>query len=202
MGRWSTGAFTTGQCLQLNIKAFSKYLKEKIEYKGSIHWSNGASITFEIYPNDFSSTVILCYSKKDRDGKTNQIRYSVKVISTPSNLGKGCIYYFVCPYGSKRCKILYLGYGSYYFKCREAYTHRIYYASQLSSRMDYHNDKYWNYERKLGKQFKKRYRRHYKGKETPIQKRIAMMMTKRDYHDEMRWNVFPKSLMKSMGLFR
>jgi hypothetical protein len=47
-----------------------------------------------------------------------------------------------------------MAYGSLYFKCREAYRCLIYYASQLSSRLDKHNDKYWNPEHKLEKLYK------------------------------------------------
>jgi hypothetical protein len=198
MGRWDTGAITTGQCLQLHISAFTDALKQRKGGVGSTSWSSGASIGLNLFYNDFSATLNLNYTKTDRNGEKHNINYNVTIISTPSNLGKGRIYYFVCPFSFKRCKILYMGYGSLYFKSREAYNNRIYYASQLSSRLDKHNDKYWSLEKKLEKLYKKHSKSHYKGKPTKASKRIEWMEEKRTYHEKMRWIVVPKVILKSI----
>jgi hypothetical protein len=156
MGRWSTGACSTGQTLQLNINSFVEHIKARQPINGSISWKSGAAITVTLFFYDFSATVNLQYGKKDYEGKQQNLNYNVIIVSSPSNLGKGRIYYFICPFTGKRCKILYMAYGSLYFKCREAYRCLIYYASQLSSRLDKHNDKYWNLEHKLEKLYKSR----------------------------------------------
>jgi hypothetical protein len=93
-----------------------------------------------------------------------------------------------------------MGYGSLYFKSREAYRHRIYYPSQLSSRLDKHNDKYWNLEHKLEKLYKSRPKSHYKGKKTAKMQRIERLERLQDYHEHMRWRVFPKALLKAMNI--
>lgn len=141
MGRWATGAVTTGQCLQLHIKSFTQEIKKGwLNFQGSTSWSSGASIGVALYKEKGNFIVTLDYAKTDRDGTKHPINYKVRIIGIPSNLGKGEVYYFICPFTHKRCKILYMGYGSHYFKSREAYWNRIYYASQLSSHLDRHND--------------------------------------------------------------
>lgn len=199
MGRWSTGAITTGQCLRLHVSSFVREIKQgRSLTNGSISWNTGASITVNLFLNDLSATANLQYGKKDHEGNQQQINYNIPIISTPSNLGKGRIYYFVCPFSGKRCKVLYMGYGSLYFKSREAYRHRIYYPSQLSSRLDKHNDKYWSLERKLEGLRGKHPKTHYRGKPTKARQRLERMQRKQEYHEEMRWMVLPVAVMKSM----
>lgn len=200
MGRPDTGAITVGQCLQLHVKTFSNEIKTgRINVTCSISWNTGAEIKVSLISHQNRYYAILDYFKKDNSVQ-HPINYRVQIVGKPSNLGKGTIYYFLCPFSGKRCKILYMGYGSHYFKSRQAYRHRIYYASQLSSRLDKHNDKYWSLDKKLNSLYKKHSKSHYKGKPTKLQQRMERLEEKQNYHDHMRWNIFPKSLMKSMGL--
>jgi hypothetical protein len=49
MGRWTTGAVTTNQCLQVSIKAFTKHIKEGAKFiEGTINWDSGGSITVRL----------------------------------------------------------------------------------------------------------------------------------------------------------
>lgn len=51
---------------------------------------------------------VLCRTgipKTDRDEK-HDIKYKVLIVVIPSNLGKGLIYYFVCLFSHKRCRVL------------------------------------------------------------------------------------------------
>jgi hypothetical protein len=106
MGRWSTGAITTGQCLQLNIKNFTENLKLRKEgYGGTIKWKSGARIGINLFFNDYSATLNLRYTKTDDKGEKHDLKYNVVIISTPSNLGIGRIYYFLCHFTGKRCRI-------------------------------------------------------------------------------------------------
>ena len=50
---------------------------------------------------------------------TEPIEYRVPIVSKPSNLGVGLIWYFVCPVTGKHCKKLYG--ASKYFLHREAF---------------------------------------------------------------------------------
>lgn len=128
--------------------------------------------------------------------KQKAISYDIRIVSIPSNLGKGRMYYFICPFTHKWCKYLYMGYGSPYFKSREAYSHRIYYASQLSSRLNKPNDIYWRLERQLEVLRPLHPKNHYKGTVTKAQQRIARLEQKKYVHDEIRWRVFDRRMLK------
>lgn len=69
------------------------------------------------------------------DYKCNEapINYRVQLISTPSNLGKGVVWYFVCPETGKRCRKLFLKHTSY-FVSRFAIPGGMYYNQTVSNR--------------------------------------------------------------------
>src|SRR5690349_11165343 len=106
------------------------------------------------------------------------MNYNIIIIGMPSNLGKGLVYYFLCPFTHKKCKILYKGYGALHFRSRESYSHRIYYPCQLSSRLDKHNDRYWAIEKKLEGLDKKYTKYHYRGRKTAKKQRIERLEAK------------------------
>lgn len=201
MGRWDTGAITVGHCLQVPIKAFTEHIKKGVTYlAGSIDYKSGAAIGVKLIKNGARYEAELSYYKTT-DGKKEDLTYRVKIVSVPSNLGQGEVYYFLCPFSHRRCKTLYMGYGSLYFKSRQAYRHRIYYASQLSSHLDRHNDIYWRLDRELKQLYKKHPKTHYRGKPTKAQLKISRLEKEHEYHEEMRWVVIPKALQKSMALY-
>ena len=200
MGRYTTGAITVNRCLQLNVNTFIKVLpKEFTCFNGTTTWTTGSTISFTITKNNFGLSLVLDYTKTV-EGEKKDINYSIQIEKLPSNLGEGQIYYFICPFSLERCRILYMGYGSLFFKSRKAYRHRLYYPSQLSSNLDKHNDIYWILERRLEKLYIKHPKTHYKGIITKPQQRIERLEQKMQFHDERRWNILPKSLMKVMGL--
>jgi len=199
MGRNSTGAISVNQCLFINVNFYLKSIRKNIfPFAGTTSWNTGASITFFLSKDETGLSLELIYTKTIKEEKQN-FNYKIKIVPVPSNLGKGNNYYFICPISGKRCKILYMGYGSDYFKSRKAYQNRIYYPSQLSSRLNLHNDKYWSLERGLKTLYTKHPKTHYKGNFTRPQKRIKKLVAKMDYHDNMRWSILPKSLMKIMN---
>ena len=199
MGRDSTGAITTGSCLQVWCSSFVEHIKKGATYlTGSIEYPSGSSIGVKLLKESGNYWAKLSY-QKTIGGEKRDYNYRVPIVSLPSNLGKGELYYFLCPVSGRRCKVLYMGYGSEYFKCREAYRLRIYYASQLSSRLDKHNDTYWRYEKKIKQEKKKHPKTHYRGKQTEAAFRIMRMEQKRFYHDQMRWRLLPVALMKSLA---
>lgn len=199
MGRSSTGVISTGQCLRLYISSIATHINNGSNFMvGSVSYDNGASIGVSYTKKNNIFIVTLSYTKTI-EGEKKDIKYDIRIDTVPSNLGKGNIYYFLCPFTSKRCKILYMGYGSLYFKSREAYTHKIYYNSQLSSHNDRHNDTYWRLEKKLENLYKQHPKKTYQGKVTKPQQRIKRLEMKHKFHDEMRWLILPKALMK-MGI--
>jgi hypothetical protein len=201
MGRWETGAITTGQCLKVNICAFTTHIKKGVKLlEGNIEYSNGSDIKVTLTKKENGYFAGLIYTKTV-NGEKHPINYEIRIVSKPSNLGKGYVYYFLCPFTGKRCKVLYMGYGSNYFKSREAYQNRIYYPCQLSSYLSKHNDQYWSLDKKLDKLYSKHRKTHYKGKKTKAQIRIADLERKQEYHERMRWVIVPQAVLKSMAMF-
>jgi hypothetical protein len=201
MGRWDTGAITTGQCLRINICAFTPHIKRGVAHlEGTINYSNDSEISVRLLKRGNRYYAALNYFKTI-DGKKCHVDYEIPIVTKPSNLGKGSIYYFLCPFSGKRCKVLYMGYGSLYFKSREAYRCRIYYSSQLSSRLDKHNDKYWSMEKKLEKLYANHPKTHYRGNKTKAQLRIERLEKKQQFHEKMRWVIVPQAVLKSMAMY-
>ncbi|MES2766802.1 MAG: hypothetical protein V4642_13090 [Bacteroidota bacterium] len=80
---------------------------EKSQYKtGVITWSiNGrktGSIRITVDTHAYPAYMVLDYTIRDKP-----INYKVFLAQRPSNLGKGSIYYFVCPHTGKLCRKLY-----------------------------------------------------------------------------------------------
>lgn len=149
MGRPTTGAITTGQCLKIHVSAFNTWIKKGCTFiQGTMDYSNGAAINVRLEKEGEDFTATIFYTKTIEAVK-KEVSYKVNFVSVPSNLGKGQVYYFLCPFSQLRCKTLFMGYGSLYFKSLKAYSHRIYYPLQLSSRLDKHNDQYWQLDRQL-----------------------------------------------------
>jgi hypothetical protein len=201
MGRYSTGAITTGEALRLEINCLFKdgYIEKGCVVSASISWTSGANI---IIRTDFTNPqpfITLNYTHTGRDGVKQSINYVVNIEGVPSNLGSGLNYYFVCPFTGKRAKILYSCYGSPYFKSRGAYKNRIYYRPQISSKLNYHNDRYWQLDKEIDKLQKQRRKEVYKGKKTRLTNRIERLKKQRDGFDTIRWGMMPKALLKQLG---
>ncbi len=134
------------------------YLKPNQWRSGAITWSrNGNKIgSISIRVNTIHESPYL-----ELDYKCNEapINYRVQLISAPSNLGKGVVWYFVCPHTGKRCRKLYL--ADTYFYHRSAFKGCMY-EKQTQSK------KYRNLDKTLGAYFKtdelfeQLYRKHFK----------------------------------------
>ncbi len=89
------------------------YLDPDRNLTGSLNWTcNGepsGSITISTYMTNPKPYFEVSY-------RINQIpiRYKIPLVSIPSNLGKGIIWYFICPKTQKRCRKLHLV-GSYFY---------------------------------------------------------------------------------------
>ena len=105
------------------------YLNNGIK-SGVISWSISGEVHSRI---GIKSTILehvqyitLAYTQNGES-----INYNVRLISIPSNLGKGDVLYFLCPTTGKRCRKLYR--ISKYFLHREAFKH-LYYEKQIESK--------------------------------------------------------------------
>ena len=127
------------------------------------------------------------------DGSLEKVTFShhaVEVHTHPSNLGKGELLYFVCPVSGKRCRTLFLAYGSETFKARAAYQNRIYYNSQWQSKYDYWLTRYWDYQEEVEAFREKPKKMHYQGKPTRIMKRLEEMEERLDYYYQRKEDIF------------
>jgi len=142
------------------------YLKPKQWQSGTITWSRNGNKTgsISIWVNTQPETP---YLELDYQCNGNPINYRVKFVSLPSNLGKGVVWYFLCPNTGKRCRKLYL--ADSYFYHRSAFRGCMY-EKQIQSK------KYRALDKTLGVYFrsdeiyeqlhKKHFKKQYAGKPT------------------------------------
>lgn len=187
MGRYSTGAYTTKECLRLEL---SHLLQAGIIQKNCkiecpvFSWTGGAKVRIVSNWTRQEKWLKLFYtSTNPMTGEKNDCTLTIDLVTVPSNLGKGEILYFSCPVSGKRCRILYNAYGSMMFKSREAYTHRIYYNSQISSKNYHALERCFDLEKELEQLYKRDYRQTYGGKKTRIAQRVERLEQKLEY-----WN--------------
>lgn len=157
---------TVDECLTVSITKLKEwnYLKNGCK-SGTISWSrNGdkhSSIGIEMVFSDYDKHIILDY-KTNGEPK----RYKVKIIEVASNLGKGCLYYFLCPITLKLCRKLYLNSGM--FLHRTAFN--MMYQKQIESKKYRGMTKVFEKailpDEVYEERYKKYFKTHYNGKPT------------------------------------
>lgn len=110
MGRRSTIPTLLDYCKSVSISDLKQHglLLPGRSVRANFIWSRGgvkiASIALEVatYPPgpSYAEFAYFCAEKT--------VKYRVSMVSTPSNLGKGEIWYFICPRTGKRCRKLHL----------------------------------------------------------------------------------------------
>ena len=154
------------------------YLKPNQLKVGSVHWiRNGENIG--------SISILVCTHSENLflefDYKCNQvpIKYKVQLVSVPSNLGKGVIWYFVCPHTGKRCRKLYL--ADTYFYHREAFKGCMY-EKQTQSKKSRYLDKtigaYFKTDQLYEQLYKKNFKKQYAGKPTKKYLKLTQQIQK------------------------
>jgi hypothetical protein len=108
MPRRSNFPILIEECKTINISLLKKwgYLKPG-EYKsGNLTWSRGETktgwISFTINMLNANPYIELNYKYNG-----NPISYIIQIVSILSNIGRGRIFYFVCPVTGKRCRKMY-----------------------------------------------------------------------------------------------
>ena len=151
------------------------YLKPNQWQSGTITWrKNGTktgSISIQVNTQPESPYLELDY-------KCNEtlINYRVQLVSAPSNLGKGVVWYFVCPHTGKRCRKLYL--SDTYFYHRTAFRGCMYEKQTQSKKyrkLDNTLGAYLRIDELYEQVNKKHLKKHYAGKPT---KRYFKLMQK------------------------
>jgi len=176
------------EALQLSISKLKGwgYLAPGQIKSGTINWSRHGESTgsISITANTRSEQPYIELDYKYRDEPRN---YKVYLTSTPSNLNKGEIWYFICPQTKKRCRKLYLIGG--YFLHREAFKGCMY-ETQTQSKKYRQLDKtlgaYFKSDNLYSELYKKNFKKTYAGKPTKKYLRIMEQIQKAEsipYHE-------------------
>jgi len=163
------------EALQINISKLKEwgYLKPSQIMRGTLHWTwrnsgRKNSISIEVNTQSETPYILLDYKYGDEPRK-----YKVYFTSTPSNLNRGEIWYFLCPQTNKRSRKLYSISG--YFLHREAFTGCMY-ESQIQSKRYRQLDKtfgaYFKEDGLYSELHKKHFKKTYAGKPTKKYLRI------------------------------
>ena len=176
------------EALQISISKLKEweYLNPEQIKSGTITWSRNGNQTgsISIKVNTKSEQPYIELDYKYRDEPRN---YKVYLTSTPSNLNKGEIWYFICPQTKKRCRKLYSIGG--YFLHREAFNGCMY-ETQTQSKKYRQLDKtlgaYFKIDNLYSELYKKNFKKTYAGKPTKKYLRIMEQIQKAEsipYHE-------------------
>lgn len=156
------------EALQIHISKLKDwgYLDPEQIKNGTINWSRNGDTTgsISIKVNTHSEQPYIEIDYKYKDEPRN---YRVFLTSTPSNLNRGKIWYFICPQTKKRCRNLYSIDG--YFLHREAFKGCMY-ETQTQSKKFRQLVKtlgaYFLNDTLYGELYKKHFKKTYAGKPT------------------------------------
>ena len=176
------------EALQIHISKLKGwgYLNPEQIKSGTLNWSRNGNPTgsISIQVNTHSEQPYIELDYKYRDEPRN---YKVYLTSTPSNLNRGEIWYFICPQTKKRCRTLYSIGG--YFLHREAFTGCMY-ETQTQSKKYRQLDKtlgaYFEIDNLYSELYKKNFKKTYAGKPTKRYLRIMEQIQKAEsilYHE-------------------
>jgi len=150
--------FDEEKCISISDLRKLKYLKQNTWVSGTINWSRAGQNTGSI-----GVSVIMCKNKTEMqlnyNCNNNSYNYAVRLIALPSNLGKGKVWYFLCPFTGKRCRKLHL--------ISERFMHRSALPSGMYSKQT-HSKKWREMEKVYGNYFdnnehyKELYSKHFK----------------------------------------
>lgn len=140
--------YTTSEVCKLDIADVKK------TDLGSIAWQSGDNIIFHFRREQV--TII----------HGTGYRQTISIEYVPSNLGKGELPFFVCPYTGKRSKIIYMIPGSGAFRSRAALKGTIYYPLQACTARYRANTRYFAIKRRLDRLTNKRDALNYNGHPT------------------------------------
>jgi len=132
-----------------------------------------------VVTNDTNGVLTLDYTFNG----TEQINYDIQLITRPSNLGTGLLWFFICPYTGKVCRKLHLING--YFKHRSALP-GLMYQNQIEPKKwrewnkifakDFNDDVYTEL-------YSKNFKRYYNGKMTKRFARLTNKLKKTEQFD-------------------
>jgi hypothetical protein len=201
MGRSHSGCLSTINARKIEIKNFIRAgaLKKGQCIEGELMIGDTFKMSFIADLKDRKGFLRVKYQLRDKSGYKKEYDYFIDIAFTPSNLGRGDILHFVCPILGIKTKTLYMAYGSPKWQHRDAFLWSIYYPCQTYSKLNYHNERYWELDSKLGKIKAKRSKK-YKGVLTKNEIRSKNLLDKISHHENERWIIIANSLFKKLKL--
>lgn len=180
MPKFPTFPTLYNEALQISISKLKGwgYLDQEQIKSGTLNWSRNGKPTcsISIIANTQSKQPYIELDYKYRGEPRN---YKVYLTSTPSNLKRGEIWYFICPQTNKRCRKLYSIGG--YFLHREAFNGCMY-ETQTQSKKNRQLDKtlgaYFKSDNLYSELYKKNFKKTYAGKPTKKYLRIMEQIQK------------------------
>jgi hypothetical protein len=162
------------EALQISISKLQKcgYLEPGQIKSGTLTWTRNGHQTgsISIQVNTISEQPHIELDYKYRDEPRN---YIVSLVSVPSNLGKGKIWYFLCPHTRKRCRKLY-SIGGYFFH-REAFNGCMYDCQTKSKyyrKLNKILGPYFKIDQLYEQLYSRHFKKYYSGKPTKRYLRI------------------------------
>jgi len=166
--------FDEARCISISELKKWKYLEKDSIKSGTINWKNRYDEITSSLPIRLVFTENEQYLNLKYKCNGNDYDYDIQLISTPSNIGNGLIWYFLCPFTGKRCRKLHL--------INERFMHRSALPSGVYSKQ-IHTKKWRNLEKIYGcyfdldkyykKLYSKNFKKYYNGK--PTKKYLALM---------------------------
>lgn len=202
MGRPYTGADTTTSAPRLELPRLlsAGYFIKNAEVSGTWTWSNGDRA--EILTHWVGAEVYMDLTTRfeAHTGEMTEERQRIYLMRKPSNLGRGEVLYFRCPFTLRPCRILYRAYHSRTWRSREAFSYRLYYPAQCLSGWTRHMRRESNVEAKLDRLYSKKVRATYGGKPTRRALRIAQLKEEAQRLALLGWHpmYMPTSLRRAM----
>ncbi len=164
------------KCITISDLKKLGYIKPNINKVGSIRWTDSkgvetSSITVQSKINNSLKVLIIDYKCNNK----KSFNYTIPLVTIPSNLGKGKVWYFICPFTYKRCRKLHL--IDCHFIHRTAI--RGVYEKQIHSKkwrvLDNTFNDYFKIDDYYQELYSKHFTKYYKGKPT---KRYLRLMKK------------------------
>lgn len=154
------------------------YLQPDQQKSGTITWSTNEvkKASISIRSNTYH---VQPYVELDYKCEGEPVKYQVKMVCIPSNLGVGVVWYFLCPETNKRCRKLYSISG--YFLHREAFKDCMYECQTKSKshrKMDKRFAAYFKSDELHEELYSKHFKKTYAGKPTKRYLRIMEQIQK------------------------
>jgi hypothetical protein len=173
MAKYPTYPTLFDEVLQISVSKLNEwgYLKTNQIISGTIRWSRNEEETakISIKVDTYSNYIELDYSC-DKE----PVNYKINLVSLPSNIGEGKVWYFECPHTAKRCRKLYL--VGKYFLHRKAFKGCMYDIQTKSKDARATNkmiESVFRTDDLYGQLYGKYFKRSYAGK--PTKKYIRLM---------------------------